>query len=262
MTSGRPVLVPPNPAPSWDRAIARRLKHALACVVRPARCQPIPYIILSYPRSGNHWVRYIVEWATGRPTLGAGDGEHWRDRRNRLDVPIHQLADLPHVAGRPIAKKRHLVNDWDSRSADLVFILRNYKECVTRHLETMEVPPDHPRADDQLRRYLAALRQYDEWRSRKLLLPYADLVENPTDPVRKLLGFLGEDVDKADQFGADIDRHRTNAMRTLKTASGSGGRRAVHHLHKLEPAIRQQWDLRVRELAPDLWDLYLAAWSD
>ena len=54
-------------------------------VLRVRRVQPPPppppppplvtHCLLSYPRSGNHWMRYILEALTDRPTVGCGHRE-------------------------------------------------------------------------------------------------------------------------------------------------------------------------------------------
>ena len=66
--------------------------------------------ILSYPRSGNTLIRYIVEYLTNRPTIGAGNGKD--------DPPIYKRLHqhLKNVKGEPIAKKEHQVSYLKNKS--------------------------------------------------------------------------------------------------------------------------------------------------
>ena len=44
--------------------------------------------VLSFPRSGNHAVRFALEFLSHRPTLGAGDHESYPEPRGLHDLPI------------------------------------------------------------------------------------------------------------------------------------------------------------------------------
>lgn len=50
------------------------------------------YLIASYPKSGNHFVRYIVETLTRRPTLGAGPIGYM----HKYDAPIYNRLNECH----------------------------------------------------------------------------------------------------------------------------------------------------------------------
>lgn len=69
------------------------------------------FLIASFPRSGNHLVRFLIEYLTGRPTLGC--------RGNPEDTPLHtrELADssvLQHVEGEPIGEKLHFLHELET----------------------------------------------------------------------------------------------------------------------------------------------------
>jgi len=90
--------------------------------------------IISFPRSGNQLTRFLLEWFSGRPTLGCcGNGR---------DVPLHTKPELKSVLShvnpklKPIGSKHHyfdLPKNPNVESDTVLLILRNYKECVLRH---------------------------------------------------------------------------------------------------------------------------------
>ncbi len=96
-------------------------------------------VILSYPRSGNHLVRYYIEFATGRPTLGYIN--------NRKDIPMCEnsycasQSPLSHVSGTAEFSKFHRPDqiynsEQKSRIAQtkkLIVVVRNPLECIARH---------------------------------------------------------------------------------------------------------------------------------
>lgn len=96
-------------------------------------------IILSYPRSGNHFVRFLIEFATGKPTKGCLDSivDHYICRNV---FPQHPKI-LAHVKGDPEYIKYHFV--WKieehiqkrmiNQLNKVIFILRNPVEAIARH---------------------------------------------------------------------------------------------------------------------------------
>ena len=80
------------------------------------------YLLLSYPRSGNTWIRYFIEHVSERPTIG------YKENYKNFDSPL--LCKKYHD---PIAIKRHgLIKDPVEHDG-LILVLRNPKECLLRH---------------------------------------------------------------------------------------------------------------------------------
>lgn len=88
------------------------------------------FIIASFPRSGNHLVRYLVEFLTNRPTIGEGN-ELWA---NDIDGPILKRIDIKHKYknDNPIAVKRHIIREED-KSKKMIYVFRNPCEAILRH---------------------------------------------------------------------------------------------------------------------------------
>jgi len=161
------------------------------------------YLIASYPKSGNHYVRYLVEWLTKNPTHGTGDLA-WM---HKFDKPIFvRLHNEGHYIGgsyRPenaIAVKRHNINqiilDEKIKKLKMILIVRNYKEVMVRFAGGFRRKP--PKLSDKQTRHLswyAGLIELFEYLIQpKLLLYYEDLITTPSRSIRILSDFLGNDT--------------------------------------------------------------------
>ena len=170
--------------------------------------------LLSYPRCGNHLVRYIIEWMTGEETLGCAS-----DRR--IDSPIHERKGvklLKHVkSGNPVATKEHsgLCCDWDK----LILIIRHPWEAYLSHY-----------GDVHNSWYLNNLITFDEFIGEKTIVVYEDLVFNKDRlemlqrignmfniPVQIVESFMSQ-YDKLinDSFGSLIRRPRTDNENSMR----------------------------------------------
>ena len=96
------------------------------------------YILASYPRSGNTWVRYIIEWFSGRSTLGVNtvlNSVGNPIKGSPTDYPILGRLGESYINNKPIAIKRHLVDDLinGETNKNILLVIRNYKEVVLKH---------------------------------------------------------------------------------------------------------------------------------
>lgn len=100
-------------------------------------------ILASYPRSGNHLVRFLLEFLTGCPTYGC--------LRNQQDVPIYknQFPTQPNVLQHvnpncsPIAIKHHTYREIQENlshkkfiPSSILLIVRNPLEAIAAHIGT------------------------------------------------------------------------------------------------------------------------------
>ena len=121
------------------------------------------YLIASYPRSGNHLCRFIVEFITGKATQGC--------LGNSKDGPIckNTFAECPHVLAhvddsRIIAQKAHswseiksYSNEYAMNFAGMVHVGRNPIASVIGHTLT------EPASDDWAEFLCGIQTQYDKW---------------------------------------------------------------------------------------------------
>lgn len=185
-----------------------------------------PYYLLSYPRSGNHWMRYIIEWFSGQYTLGdlmvaevtpeMGDinDPYWI---NPDDKPIFKRCDMPILTLGPIVKKRHSIRKGEDKSTGLIFLIRDYKECILRHLQLGGVAVSKESVYKQIDNYTSLIEEYNNWNDNKFLINYNDIKILNKDVLIKLLTFLDVEVNeyKVDLFLKNIEFHKQNAIGTV-----------------------------------------------
>ena len=73
-------------------------------------------ILLSFPRSGNSWLRYCIESLSNQKTQGLGGRPHDIGRGI-----IPELRD----SSKPILYKRHTTDEINTNDR-LIFLIRNY----------------------------------------------------------------------------------------------------------------------------------------
>ena len=89
--------------------------------------------LVSFPRSGNHAVRYAIERLSRRPTLGANDHERLVPPQGLHDLPLF-LRDplLDPLAAEPVLVKRHRLRSFDVVDK-LVYLRRDPVEAILSH---------------------------------------------------------------------------------------------------------------------------------
>jgi hypothetical protein len=174
-------------------------------------------IIASFPRSGNHWVRYIIEQIYKRPTLGEGDD----DWKFNIDGPI--LERIYHSKEcfkdlTPIAEKRHNIRQEDNNKK-LLFILRDFKKSVIIQGLTMYSLDDLFNSNhiyDLMEMYYNLIVKFDIWeKNKKTLIYYIDLLNHPRDIINKIISFIGvndEIIQNKIDFMNNYEAHRKNCL--------------------------------------------------
>lgn len=126
--------------------------------------------IISYPRSGNHLVRTIAEYTSGRPTLGCPN--------SKSDTPIYQKkpnkkSNLIQITNsRPIGLKSHFIHEIlkHQRAHDpknILLILRKPADAISSHcariLASKTIPTKgfkQDLIDKQISNYLSLVFSY------------------------------------------------------------------------------------------------------
>jgi hypothetical protein len=157
--------------------------------------------LVSYPRSGNHWFRFIIEWFSGRPTLGCKD--NGQDQPLCCQPCLHHV--LSHVKGEPIAQKCHYfdIPTIDPEKDQVILIIRDYKECLIRHLYgKTEIQKQHYGLIlEHLGHYLGLIHWFDNLSCPKRIVYYEDLVDGLGEVIQPILQWLNiYDQEKWNQF--------------------------------------------------------------
>ena len=136
-------------------------------------------ILLSFPRSGNHLIRFIIEYIIGYPTKGCID----------KDIPVYlnlYKTDklMSHVIPEPfIIEKLHDSNSI-SNASSLIFIVRDFKECIPNH--------NNYNGDyrESMKLYIQNFIYYSNYKGPKLLIYYEDMIENSMTTIFSIINFI------------------------------------------------------------------------
>ena len=143
----------------------------------------IENIILSYPRSGNHLVRFFIELLSEKPTFGC--------KKNQLiDIEIYKNIFPENI---PFNISDYHKNDCYIKYHDpplektcvnkLIFILRSPKEVLLRHNDMkIEI--------NSYENYFKNIDFYINHKGKKLLLYYEDILTNKINFINILYEFL------------------------------------------------------------------------
>jgi hypothetical protein len=132
--------------------------------------------IISYPRSGSHLTRYLVELMTKRPTLGClGNLD---DTSIFLRPNVCFLGDL--TSSYPIARKAHYVSEVRTVPQNILMVIRNpvdafISENLLKYSTDLKAVFKDGHADD-VDKYIRILDLYENFSGKKALVKYEDLL--------------------------------------------------------------------------------------
>ena len=160
-------------------------------------------VLLSYPRCGSDWVRYITETLTGLPTT------------NEQDNPDAIMAKYHHAS----SARQHPADDR------LLLLLRDYREVVLSYLYadnrytqgTMTFAHQLGTRIAELRpqyeSYFANIAYFEQFSGAKEMIYYEDFVHSPARTIVRLGRTLRIGTDKpAEDFIADFHNHRVKSL--------------------------------------------------
>jgi len=173
-------------------------------------------LILSYPRSGSTFVRYIIEHFTKRPTRGPPTSTN--------------LVDSPRIEKykneKPVAFKIHgedalhqeYIHAMLKRNIPLIFLMRNPMEMFPRHTGqerayTIASEPPVPPLSADIAYFFENIKTYELYEGKKQIFYYEDLVEKPAYVIKQLCEFLNVDTNGAEQrkFMDNFEEHFENS---------------------------------------------------
>jgi len=216
--------------------------------------------LLTFPRSGTNLISCYLQALTGKPI-------HWikqNDRRtsdNRIHVPIN-YSKL--VLWRDHGKHDLLI--FNKNQNKLLFVLRNYKECISRHMASKEaITPEQLELaflmkSDLVLQYINNIKMYDNWDpENRLLINYEDLISNPVSEMRKVLEFFDEPVRSHRLNSEFLAAASKRALRSYQAQHGSHskGKDTLYHSKKLPNEVLLSVDSEIEASWPDLWEKYL-----
>ena len=215
-----------------------------------------PFVLMSYPRSGNTWTRYIIEFLTGRPTGSLSE-----------KLALSDYSDIGADSEEPlIAVKVHriIVELRSFPIRGLIFLMRNYKELVGPPVNGE--PEDkitfvaEASIDQRMRDYLTLISYFHNFKGPKIIVYYEDLIQNPNKEIKRLSDFIGSN--KYRQFMNSYDYHydasfsgiynnvslQEKGMRGA-TKSRTKGKDLYYRLPRYDEDVKIKLDQKITELS-------------
>lgn len=176
-------------------------------------------LLLSYPRSGNSWVRYCVETLSKKKTIKAlvppyntTDGMDKLVSMGMSPMDKDSLTDTEY--DEIILEKSHI---WEEEfdyifnqenNSKLILIIRDYKECIPRNTNY-----DSHKYSVESEKFNSNLIIFDNTNIDKLLIYYEDLILQPKETLIKILKFLDEynEMD-LNTFIEKLPEHKKNSI--------------------------------------------------
>jgi hypothetical protein len=197
-------------------------------------------LLVSYPRSGNTFLRYCVEQSTGKKTLtfvrpdivqNGGIDTLIEMGMNKMDA--NSISD---VNGQEIIlEKTHLIYDGDDNvfnketGGRIVLVLRDFKEAIGRH-----TVGDTDRYVREIPNYKSILNFYEKYEGDKLVVYYEDFIRYTQEQLKRVLEFIGEyNEEMFNKFISDIDNHKKLSVTTYNKfhSSHTEGKVLSHHVN-------------------------------
>ena len=189
---------------NYYRTYLEKLKLAIKILRGLKKYHPLPTqtrieidhtALWSHPHSGNTWVRFIVEYLTGRPSCGTSI-KNLNDasiclRRMKFMLPlIHVNMSKPFSI-----YKQHRPYPL-TKNSSLILLIRDYSTCMSK-------------VSMEFYQYLDLIVAYDRFDGKKMLIYYEDLLTKPQVEVYKLKQFFNAPEKRYKTFMKRYQRYQS-----------------------------------------------------
>jgi len=232
--------------------------------------------LLSFPRSGNTFTRYCVEYLTQHPTTSAPTYEY-----NENKIPEHkdEKSVLWNIgmedrlkSEKNILVKKHKMYKSEKNKYPMIFVIRNYKEVLIRHYIKTDNAKKNIQITDRCN-YAQCLIDYDQWRKDKILIYYEDLITDTQNTIKDIIKFLNQyNEDELQYFMNDIDMHRKNSLKLYDVITNSvnnesrsltKGKKKLYHSNVLSEEEKKEWDKLMKEsCGQEVYNKYLIRYKE
>jgi len=199
-------------------------------------------ILLSYPRSGNHLVRFFIELLSEIPTYGCkGNIQDIEIYKNvfKEDVPFN-ISDFDE---KNCYIKYHCPPPQYINSNNLILIIRNPREVLLRHNNFQFNINNYDM-------YFKDIDYYNNHKGKKLLLYYEDIITNKETFIHTLYDFLEiNNKEKKDYVISNIDKLYNLSINAKNRAwGGNNSNGSLDFYYKQIPqSIKPQFDEYLNE---------------
>lgn len=198
-------------------------------------------ILLSYPRSGNHLVRFFIELMSEMPTFGC--------EGNINDIEIYKNVfsekvpfNISNFDKKNCYTKYHTPPSKNTCPNKLIFIVRNPREVLLRHC-------NYKLKKESFEIYFKNIDFYHNHKGEKLLLYYEDIITNKKNFIHTLYNFLEiEKLEKKEYVLSNIDKlyHLSSTGKNRKW--GGKNSNTIHYYYqKIPKSIKNKFDYYLKK---------------
>ena len=198
-------------------------------------------ILLSYPRSGNHLVRFFIELISEIPTYGCKDSE--------TDIEIYKNVfsekipfNISDFDKKDCYIKYHSPPSQNIRTNKLLLIIRNPKEVLLRH-------NNYNLNYDSYETYFEIIDYYNNHTGKKLLLYYEDITTNKENFINTLYDFLDvNNIEKKKYILSNIEKLYSLSSKAKNRAwDGIISNSNDYYYKKIPESIKEKFDNYINE---------------
>lgn len=217
-------------------------------------------IIISYPRSGLNWIRWNVEYFTGRPTPGCTRIVENKINKNYV---FHRTHDV----------KRKKPYNWSCHRKfyskklkplykNVILLLRNPYELYGRRKKTKEkVVPQG------LRAYKDNLITFDKFKGNKLLVYYEDLIKNYEREMKRICDFLEikvnlNKINVKQLKRKSLESYTNKGSKKARQKQLSDAKSTIYHTKNLTPKEKRELTIYLKKtITRDIRKKYLKKYN-
>lgn len=193
-------------------------------------------ILLSYPRSGNHLVRFFIELLSEIPTYGCiGSNKDIEIYKNNFseNIPFN----ITNFDKKDCYIKYHNPPSENIHTNNLILIVRNPKEVLLRHNNYKLNISDYEI-------YFKNIDFYNNHKGKKLLLYYEDIITNKSDFINALYNFLDiNNFQKKNYVLTNIEKlYNLSANPIIRTWGGVNSNSINFYYKNIPNSIKNQFD--------------------
>jgi len=237
---------------------------------------------LSYPRCGSHFLCYSIEKIFRTKTI--------RSEKRHVDVfrqiqetdDFRYRTDLKIYKNHGCSSQHEIINKY---STGLIFIIRNYKECVFRRLKSHT--PNFTLKDvlGELNNkpvtvfdrwshsfdYIRLLNYYDTFEHPKIIVYYEDLITDFEKEILRMRDFFSsvgieEDEGSVQKFLDNIESHKEESIKQYhneveRKGSQTKGKDLLYHSKQVDPSLLLKMDEHLSINFPELYEKYLTRYK-
>lgn len=200
-------------------------------------------VILSYPRSGNHLVRFFIELLSEKPTFGCkNNNEDIEIYRNEFDKKIP--FNITEYKEDECFHKFHETSQLNKHThiSEMIFIIRNPKEVLLRH-NNFKIN------NKSYNNYWNCIDYYANYNGKKIMFFYEEIITKKEKFINKLYNFLEVVNEEKKKYVLDNLQELYDISLNGKNRSW-GGNRSNYSLNHYYPQIPHE--------IKDEFDNYLA----